>query len=105
MSGNFHLPTIQPARALPAHCDINLGTSCSEFWVPAGAAEDTLVATIFTVDQAEFTNIQSASSSIDLTDWPITPDLTGPFPASSNFRITSPISAAGNFEIEFMLDN
>src|SRR5213083_245339 len=105
MSGNFHLPTIQPARALPAHCDINLGTSCSEFWVPAGAAEDTLVATIFTDEQSEFTNIQSASPSIDLTDWPLTPDLTGPFTTSSNFRITSTISAAGNFELEFMLDN
>src|SRR5438034_875322 len=105
MSSNFHLPAIQPARALPAHCDITLGTSCSEYWVPAGAAEDTLVATIFTDEQSEFTNIQSASPSIDLTDWPLTPDLTGPFTTSSNFRITSTISAAGNFEIEFMLDN
>jgi len=105
MSSNFHLPAIQPARALPAHCDITLGTSCSEYWVPAGAAEDTLVATIFTDEQSEFTNIQSASPSIDLTDWPLTPDLTGPFTTSSNFRITSTISAAGNFELEFMLDN
>src|SRR5438309_600280 len=106
MSSNFHLPTIQAARALPQICDIQLGGgACSPFWVPAGPAEDTLVATIFTDEQSEFTNIQSASPSIDLTDWPLTPDLTGPFTTSSNFRITSTISAAGNFEIEFMLDN
>jgi len=105
MSGNFHLPTIQPARALPQVCNVTTGSSCSEYWVPAGAAEDTLQATIFTDEQAEFTNIQSATPSIDLTDWPLTPDLTPGFTTSSNFRITSTISAAGNFEIQFMLAN
>jgi hypothetical protein len=84
---------------------VTIGASCSEYWVPAGPAEDTLVTTIFTDEQSEFTNIQSASPSIDLTDWPLTPDLTGPFTTSTNFRITSTISAAGNFEIQFMLDN
>ncbi len=105
MSGNFHLPTIQPARAIPQHCDIPTSGGCSEYWVPAGPAEDTLQVTIFTDEQAEFTNIQSASPSIDLTDWNLTPDLTGPFTTSTNFRITSLISAAGNFEIQFMLAN
>jgi hypothetical protein len=105
MSGNFHLPTINPGHALPQVCNVTTGSSCSEYWVPAGPAEDTLQATIFTDEQAEFTNIQSASPSIDLTDWPLTPDLTGPFTTSSNFRITSTISAAGNFEIQFLLAN
>jgi hypothetical protein len=105
MSGNFHLPTINPGRAVGQVCNVTTGSSCSEYWVPAGPAEDTLQATIFTDEQAEFTNIQSASPSIDMTDWPLTPDLTGPFTTSSNFRITSTISAAGNFEIQFMLAN
>jgi hypothetical protein len=105
MSGNFHLPTINPGHAVGQICNVTTGSSCSEYWVPAGPAEDTLQATIFTDEQAEFTNIQSASPSIDLTDWPLTPDLTGPFTTSSNFRITSTISAAGNFEIQFMLAN
>ncbi|HWY29068.1 MAG TPA: hypothetical protein VNW25_07395, partial [Candidatus Sulfotelmatobacter sp.] len=45
MSSDFHLPTIQPARALPQVCNVTTGSSCSEYWVPAGAAEDTLQAT------------------------------------------------------------
>src|SRR5438445_1116027 len=64
---------------------------------------DTEQALIFTDESSEFTNIQSGSPSIDFTDWPLTPDLTGPFTTSPNFRITSSISQAGNFEVQFML--
>ena len=86
-------------------CQISIGTICAEYWVPAGPSEDTLTATIFTDEQAEFTNIQSASPAIDFTDWPLTPDLVGPFTTSSSFRITSTISEAGYFEIQFLLAN
>ncbi len=74
-------------------------------WVASGPAEDTLTATIFTDEAAEFTDIQSASPHIDLTDWPLTPDLIGTFTTNPNFRITSTISEAGYFEIQFMLAN
>src|SRR3989442_2951109 len=105
LSGNFHLPAVPLARALPQVCDLNTSGGCSEYWLPAGPAEDTFVATIFTDEAAEFTDIQSATPHIDMTDWPLTPDLTGPFTTSSNFRITSTISADVNFEIQFMLAN
>src|SRR5947209_14765471 len=64
---------------------------------------DTELATIFTDETSEFTSIQSASPTNDFTDWPLTPDLTGPFTTSSNFRITASTSQAGYFEIQFML--
>ncbi len=104
MSSNFHLPTVQPSHALPQICQTT-GSSgaCSEYWIPAGPAMDTEQALIFTDESSEFTNIQSGSPSIDLTDWPLTPDLTGPFTTSPNFRVTSSISQAGNFEVQFML--
>src|SRR5260370_7967674 len=105
MSSNFHLPAVPAARALPQICDVASSGGCSEYWLPAGPAEDTSVATIVTDEAAEFTDIQSATPHIDLTDWALTPDLTGPFTTSSNFRITSSISADVNFEIQFMLAN
>jgi hypothetical protein len=86
-------------------CICQVPVSCGEYWVPGGPAEDTLTATIFTDEAAEFTDIQSASPHIDLTDWPLTPDLIGPFTTSSNFLITSTVSEAGYFEIQFMLAN
>ena len=66
---------------------------------------DTLLNTIFTDETAEFTDIQSTSPSIDLTDWQLTPDLLSTFTTSSNFYITQAISEHGYFEIEFMLAN
>ncbi len=81
------------------------GGACSDYWVPAGPAMDTLQNTIFTDESAEFTDIQSASPSIDLTDWPLTPDLVSTFTISSQFLITAPISLAGYFEVQFLLAN
>jgi hypothetical protein len=107
MASHFILPGISPANAIaqtPCHVSTG-GGGCSDYWVPAGSAEDTFVATIFTDEQSEFTNIQSASPSIDMTDWPLTPALTPTFTSSSSFQITSIISAAGNYEIQFMLAN
>jgi len=99
------LPSVQFTAALPQGCDVTGVTGgCSEYWVPAGAAEDTLVATIFTDAVAEFTNIQSASPSIDLTDQPLNPDLTGPFTTSSNFRISQKVPSGFN-QVEFNLGN
>jgi len=103
MSANFRLPSVPLGHANIQHCDVTIGSYCNEFWVPAGSAEDTFQAAIFTDESSEFTNIQTATPSIDFTDWPLTPDLTGPFTTSPNFLITSSISAAGNFEVEFML--
>jgi len=104
-STNFHLPTVPLGRAILPPCQVTIGTVCAEYWIPAGASEDTLSAIIFTDEQAEFTNIQSATPAIDFTDWPLTPDLTGLFTTSPNFRITSTISEAGYFEIQFLLAN
>jgi len=114
ISNNVLFPTLHlfTAIACPSPgaqqcgaCQVAIGTICVEYWVPAGPSEDTLTATIFTDEQAEFTNIQSASPAIDFTDWPLTPDLVGPFTTSSSFRITSTISEAGYFEIQFLLAN
>jgi hypothetical protein len=64
---------------------------------------DTLLATIFTDESAEFNNIQTATPTVDFTDWPLTPDIIGPFTLNTNFYITSQISEHGYFEVEFML--
>ena len=110
ISSNALFPTISLGSArgfcsgLPP-CPVCASTACGDFWVPAGPSEDTFVATIFTDEQAEFTNIQSASPSIDLTDWPLTPDLTGPFTTSNNFIITGAITESGYFEIQLLLAN
>jgi hypothetical protein len=104
MFSHFRLPTVHLAHALPQNCSITVGNTCSEYWVPAGPAMDTFQGTIFNDAQSEFTNIMSASPSIDLTDVALTADLTPGFTTSNNFRITSP--APGGFaEIEFMLAN
>ena len=108
LSNNVFFPTIHSASrvaCVSSGCICQVPVSCGEYWVPAGPAEDALTATIFTDEQAEFTNVQSASPAIDLTDWPLTPDLVSPFTTSSSFRITSTISEAGYFEIQFMLAN
>jgi len=96
ISSNFHLPTIQPAKASPAPV---------ENWFPSGPAMDTESAIIFTDEQAEFTNIQSTTPSIDLTDSPLTPDLPGPLIQSPNFFVTSQVSLHAYYDVEFMLAN
>src|SRR5437879_9568822 len=48
MSSNFRLPSVPLAHANIQHCDVTIGLYCNEYWVPAGAAEDTFQATIFT---------------------------------------------------------
>src|SRR5260370_29680790 len=111
MSSNFHLPSIQPAHAVVplcvalqcGHCDVQIGSYCNGYWVPGGASADTFQATIFTDEASEFTNIQSTTPNIDFTDWPLTPDLISTFTTSPNFQITSSISEAGYYEIQFML--
>src|SRR6266704_3954799 len=103
-SSHFQLPSIQPANAITqTPCHVSLSPGCSDYWVPAGAAEDIFQATIFTDEASEFTNVQSTTPNIDFTDSPLTPDLTGPFTTSSNFQITSTISEAGYYEVQFML--
>ncbi len=106
LNSNFHLPNVALAHANLQKCQTHgAGGECAEFWIPAGPAMDTLQNTIFTDESAEFTNIQSTSPSIDLTDWPLTPDLVPTFTSSPQFLITAPISEAGYFEVQFMLAN
>jgi hypothetical protein len=66
---------------------------------------DTELVTIFTDETAEFNNIQSASPSIDFTDWPLTQSLVPSLTSNPNFLVSSPISSHSYFEIEFMLAN
>ncbi len=47
-STNFHLPTVPLGRAILPPCQVTIGTVCAEYWIPAGASEDTLSAIIFT---------------------------------------------------------
>src|SRR6266581_3022362 len=102
ISSNFQLPSVNVARATVAPCSTP-GSPCSESWVPAGPAMDTFLGTIFTDESAEFQNIQGGAPTIDLTDWPLTPDLLSPFTTQNQFYITSTISEHGYFEIQFML--
>jgi len=48
MSSNFRLPSVPLAHANIQNCNVTIGSYCNEYWVPAGAAEDTFQATIFT---------------------------------------------------------
>src|SRR5260370_33491646 len=98
-SSNFHLPTIQLARA-------TLPPAPVEKWYPGGPAMDTELVLIFTDQVAEFTDLQSATPHIDLTDEPLfpspcpIPDLCG-----GNFFITSSVSLHRYYDIQFMLVN
>src|SRR5260370_23423646 len=98
-SSNFHLPAIQLARATLAPV---------EKWYPSGPAMDTELVLIFTDQVAEFTDLQSATPHIDLTDEPILPcppilDLCGA--NGGNFFITSSVSLHRYYDIQFMLVN
>jgi hypothetical protein len=66
---------------------------------------NTLQATIFTDETAEFNNIQSASPSIDLTDSPLPNSLLSTFTSSPNFLITAGQGSVGYYEVEFNLAN
>lgn len=66
---------------------------------------NTLQATIFTGETAEFDAIQSSPSLIDLTDWPLPTSLINTFTSSPNFLVTAAQGSIGYYEIEFHLDN
>lgn len=106
MSSNLRFPTIQPARANSQACQTTgAAGACSEFWYPAGPAMNTELSTIFTDETAEYNNLQSASPSIDLTDWPLTQSLVSSLTPNPNFLVSAPISSHSYFEIQFMLAN
>jgi hypothetical protein len=106
LSSTFHFPSIQNVYSVAEWCRVSTGGGgCSNYWIPAGPAEDTLQASIFTDASAEFTNIQSASPSIDFTDSPLPSALVSTFTTSPNFLITSTIAEAGYYEIQFLLAN
>jgi hypothetical protein len=96
MSSNFHVPTVKLAHAVSA------GTNA---WLPAGPAMDTELATIFTDEVAEYTNIQSGASSIDLSDWQLPNSLLSTFNTGTSFLITDPVAQLGYYEIQFHLGN
>ena len=64
---------------------------------------DTEIVQIFTDSTAEFTNIQSPTPSIDLTDTPLQPSLIQPFDQSPNVYVTSAISEHAYYDIQFLL--
>jgi hypothetical protein len=66
---------------------------------------DTMLATIFTDETAEFNNIQSATPSIDLTDWELPAGLLNGFTTSNSFLISAQVPQVGYYEIEFHLGN
>ena len=108
LSSSLRLPSIPSVAAIPQNpCNVTFPTGgCSDYWVPAGAAEDTLVATIFSDAQAEFSNIGSSSPSIDFTDSPLPPPTVFcDVCQNPAFQITSSINEAGYVEIQFMLAN
>lgn len=91
LSKGFVMPTVPLAHA---------NTAPSVAWYPAGPYMDTEVAPIFSSEGAEF--IQLQAGTIDLTDWPLTPTLISSLGSNPSFFVTSPISAADEFEIQFM---
>jgi len=106
-SGNFHLPTVQLARAVPEQC-VTHGSSgaCSgSFWYPAGPAMNTELASIFTDSAAEYIGLQFSTPVIDFTDSPCFPSVCQQLTTASNFLVTAPIAEVGYYEIQFMLDN
>jgi len=66
---------------------------------------NTEAVTVFSDETSEFNNIQSASPSIDLTDWLLPNSLLSTFTSSPNFLITAAQGSVGYYEIEFHLDN
>ena len=101
---NFHLPARPLVRAVAEPCQTH-GSSgaCAQYWYPAGPAEDTLQAHIFTDSTAELNDLQSPAPQIDFTDTPLPPPLIPPFTAAPGFLITAPVSEVGYHEIQFML--
>ena len=78
---------------------------CSNFWTPAGPSMDTELVSIFTDANAEFTNIQSSSPTIDLTDSPLNAGIYPGFINDPRFIVTGSVSEHGYMEVEFNLAN
>jgi hypothetical protein len=66
---------------------------------------NTELATIFTDQTAEYSNLQSSSPTIDLTDSPCSPATCQTMINSPNFLVTNGIAQVGYYEIEFNLAN
>jgi len=60
---------------------------------------------IFTDETAEYTNLQSGTPSIDLTDWQCAPTVCPTLTSSSSFLVTAPVGQVGYYEVEFMQAN
>jgi hypothetical protein len=64
---------------------------------------------IFNDETQEYINLQSATPTIDLTDWECsgtpTSGVCGSLTTSANFVVTAPVANTGYFELEFHLDN
>src|ERR1700756_2266909 len=81
------------------------GNVCSWYWFPAGPEMNTELATIFTDQTAEYSNLLSSSPTIDLTDSPCSPATCQTMINSPNFLVTNGIAQVGYYEIEFNLAN
>jgi len=64
---------------------------------------DTLTYPVFATEEAEFTALQTTSSPIDFTDWPLDQGTINSIIGNVNFQVTSPISDTGYFELQFHL--
>jgi hypothetical protein len=110
LSSNSAFPLVQLAHANVQPCQaVGSSGSCSEFWYPAGPAMTTLTTPIFSDGTAEYTDLESASSSIDFTDVPCggtpTTGNCGSLGTSPNFLVTAPVPESAFYEIQFHLDN
>jgi extracellular solute-binding protein (family 5) len=108
MATGFHLPAVPLVNGCLGcnFCQTHTSSgACADYWYPAGPAMNTLQTTIFTDETAEFTNIQSASPSIDLTDSPLPDSLLSTFTSNPNFLTTAAEGSVGYYEVEFHLAN
>jgi Bacterial extracellular solute-binding proteins, family 5 Middle len=102
MAANFRLPSVPLANANTEPCIAhNTSDACSDPWLPAGPQMNFLITPIFTDEVAEYTSLESASPSIDLTDWQCAPSVCPTLQDSSNLLVTAASGQVGYYEIEF----
>ena len=106
MAKGFSLPTVSLANAVTQNCQThNSSGACSEFWYPAGPAENTLFTPIFSDFTSELLNLEHNPPSIDLTDQALPVNDIQQFTQDSNYLITAPEISGGYYEIQFHQGN
>src|SRR6266540_2314394 len=95
------VPSFNTSQDIPGLQAAHASIGPMEPWYPAGPAMDTLTYPVFADSSAEFNALQQPSSPIDFTDWPLDLAQIQALIDNTNFQVTSPISDAGYFELEF----